>query len=120
MLRRPPRSTRTDTLFPYTTPFRSAPKQFRWFRRPQPTVRYIALMAHTPAKLIIRLAEISDAKAIATLSAKVYGKAHAFSEPQVRGQINNFPEGQFVAEYEGVMVGHRSEESRVGKECVSK
>src|SRR3546814_15549438 len=25
MIRRPPRSTRTDTLFPYTTPFRSAP-----------------------------------------------------------------------------------------------
>src|SRR3546814_8890119 len=24
MIRRPPRSTRTDTLFPYTTPFRSA------------------------------------------------------------------------------------------------
>src|SRR3546814_3298655 len=24
MMRRPPRSTRTDTLFPYTTPFRSA------------------------------------------------------------------------------------------------
>src|SRR3546814_17497622 len=24
MVRRPPRSTRTDTLFPYTTPFRSA------------------------------------------------------------------------------------------------
>src|SRR3546814_18809185 len=27
MIRRPPRSTRTDTLFPYTTPFRS--KSFR-------------------------------------------------------------------------------------------
>src|SRR3546814_15406463 len=26
MLRRPPRSTRTDTLFPYTTLFRSAPE----------------------------------------------------------------------------------------------
>src|SRR3546814_8907990 len=26
MIRRPPRSTRTDTLFPYTTLFRSAPK----------------------------------------------------------------------------------------------
>src|SRR3546814_15778385 len=25
MIRRPPRSTRTDTLFPYTTRFRSAP-----------------------------------------------------------------------------------------------
>src|SRR3546814_12450431 len=24
MIRRPPRSTRTDTLFPYTTPFRSS------------------------------------------------------------------------------------------------
>src|SRR3546814_21038894 len=27
MIRRPPRSTRTDTLFPYTTPFRSARDQ---------------------------------------------------------------------------------------------
>src|SRR3546814_2660952 len=27
MIRRPPRSTRTDTLFPYTTLFRSAPKK---------------------------------------------------------------------------------------------
>src|SRR3546814_11149193 len=28
MIRRPPRSTRTDTLFPYTTPFRSfAPRR---------------------------------------------------------------------------------------------
>src|SRR3546814_9807432 len=26
MIRRPPRSTRTDTLFPYTTLFRSSPK----------------------------------------------------------------------------------------------
>src|SRR3546814_8999995 len=27
MIRRPPRSTRTDTLFPYTTLFRSQPRQ---------------------------------------------------------------------------------------------
>src|SRR3546814_1947628 len=27
MIRRPPRSTRTDTLFPYTTRFRSAPSR---------------------------------------------------------------------------------------------
>src|SRR3546814_5314145 len=32
MLRRPPRSTRTDTLFPYTTRFRSPPKR-RGFRK---------------------------------------------------------------------------------------
>src|SRR3546814_16371181 len=29
MIRRPPRSTRTDTLFPYTTLFRSANRQFK-------------------------------------------------------------------------------------------
>src|SRR3546814_9380044 len=33
MLRRPPRSTRTDTLFPYTTLFRSPPVRRREFRR---------------------------------------------------------------------------------------
>src|SRR3546814_7182508 len=29
MIRRPPRSTRTDTLFPYTTLFRSGPATYR-------------------------------------------------------------------------------------------
>src|SRR3546814_8238175 len=29
MIRRPPRSTRTDTLFPYTTLFRSQPEDFK-------------------------------------------------------------------------------------------
>src|SRR3546814_11908021 len=35
MIRRPPRSTRTDTLFPYTTLFRSArgPRLFREFHK---------------------------------------------------------------------------------------
>src|SRR3546814_3848818 len=32
MIRRPPRSTRTDTLFPYTTLFRSPPPQPRALR----------------------------------------------------------------------------------------
>src|SRR3546814_2007770 len=33
MIRRPPRSTRTDTLFPYTTLFRSRPTAASAFRR---------------------------------------------------------------------------------------
>src|SRR3546814_18415261 len=33
MIRRPPRSTRTDTLFPYTTLFRSR-RSARWARSP--------------------------------------------------------------------------------------
>jgi predicted amidohydrolase/predicted N-acetyltransferase YhbS len=58
------------------------------------------------AKLIIRPARRKDARAIAELSAKVYGAADAFTQAEVRGQINNFAEGQFVAEYEGAIVGH--------------
>jgi len=60
----------------------------------------------TKAKLLIRLAKISDVAAIARLSAKVYGRGDAFTRAEVRGQINNFPEGQFVAEYDGTVVGH--------------
>lgn len=63
-------------------------------------------MAESKAKLIVRTAHAADAKPIAALSAKVYGKAEAFSTAQIRGLINNFPEGQFVAEYEGKIVGH--------------
>src|SRR3546814_3927261 len=33
MIRRPPRSTRTDTLFPYTTLFRSDAEPFDWYQR---------------------------------------------------------------------------------------
>src|SRR3546814_2036473 len=41
MLRRPPRSTRTDTLFPYTTLFRSEVA-------PRLTVRLLELMTNDP------------------------------------------------------------------------
>src|SRR3546814_7345663 len=36
MIRRPPRSTRTDTLFPYTTLFRSIIEDYEAFRRQTP------------------------------------------------------------------------------------
>src|SRR3546814_7164324 len=39
MIRRPPRSTRTDTLFPYTTLFRSAVGGDHDIPRLQPTLR---------------------------------------------------------------------------------
>src|SRR3546814_10003742 len=53
MIRRPPRSTRTDTLFPYTTLFRSAQVRFSWImlgREPRSTEEllmvYAGIMAH--------------------------------------------------------------------------
>src|SRR3546814_10872208 len=47
MIRLPPRSTRTDTLFPYPTLFRSARALLRWFRtkRLQVQLRLIIVVA---------------------------------------------------------------------------
>src|SRR3546814_14225737 len=45
MIRRPPRSTRTDTLFPYTTLFRSAgtrPQRRQCFGRSEPCRKFSA------------------------------------------------------------------------------
>jgi len=63
-------------------------------------------MTTSKAKLLIRQATLADAPAITRLSAKVYGRPDAFTRAEIRGQINNFPDGQFVAEYEGKVVGH--------------
>jgi len=63
-------------------------------------------MPKSDAKLVIRPAVSADARTIAALSVKVFGKSNASTQAEVRGQINNFPEGQLVAEYEGRIVGH--------------
>ncbi len=57
-------------------------------------------------KLIVRRAKLQDAAAIADLGRKVYAPAPSFTSRMIKGQINNFPEGQFVAEYDGEIVGH--------------
>src|SRR3546814_14304676 len=46
MIRRPPRSTRTDTLFPYTTLFRSDV-----FTRPDEELAVVAVQHHAVARL---------------------------------------------------------------------
>lgn len=63
--------------------------------------------ALTKARLIVRRASLSDVAAISALSRKVYpGQGYQTPERMIRAQINNFPEGQFVAEYDGQVVGH--------------
>ena len=57
-------------------------------------------------KLIIRNATIEDVEAIRDLTVKVYKNIPPYTPAQLRGQINNFPDGQFVAEYEGKVVGY--------------
>jgi len=53
--------------------------------------------------LFVRTARAGDANAIARLSDKVYGRDQRYSPEMIRGQVTNFPDGQFVAEYEGPM-----------------
>lgn len=58
---------------------------------------------HKP-RLFIRALEQPDFAEVAALSVRVYGTG--YSQDMVRGQLGNFPEGQFVAEYDGRIVGH--------------
>src|SRR3546814_11836841 len=91
MIRRPPRSTRTDTLFPYTTLFRS-------FERERDADRIaddgdVAPFAHDPG--------------LADRQHEILGIGH----------VEAAAIEQFVFQ-EDDRVG-RAEERRVGKECVS-
>src|SRR3546814_19748612 len=91
MIRRPPRSTRTDTLFPYTTLFRSG-----------------------DGGLILEMSEESRSSDAGGrfwqgLRALLLGNDH---EITLRDQIE-----EAIEEHDEN--GGRSEERRVGKECVS-
>src|SRR3546814_17283429 len=91
MIRRPPRSTRTDTLFPYTTLFRS---------RGRPERRIGAPLGGSHP---VGMAEIAGAVETELGQSSV--------EPRPAGVDRSAKREQGG--------GHRSEERRVGKECVS-
>lgn len=56
--------------------------------------------------LIVRLATREDVPALVALSIKTYGEKLSLSEEEISGQLFNFPEGQFVAEYNNQVIGH--------------
>src|SRR3546814_13211250 len=51
MIRQPPRSTRTDTLFPYTTLFRSIPVSFETLTNRQTAMEYFECLRQIPSDL---------------------------------------------------------------------
>jgi GNAT superfamily N-acetyltransferase len=60
-------------------------------------------------KLIVRQAVPADIDGIRALMLKAYpsfGPAGVYSDAQLRGQMHQFPEGQFVATYEGRIIGY--------------
>ncbi|MEO0428243.1 MAG: bifunctional GNAT family N-acetyltransferase/carbon-nitrogen hydrolase family protein [Pseudomonadota bacterium] len=60
----------------------------------------------TPAALEIRNAELGDIGDIVALTGRAYPGQAPYTHGQVRGQINTFPEGQFVVTYDGEVVGY--------------
>src|SRR3546814_20829395 len=96
MNRRPPRSTRTDTLFPYTTLFRSDALRELLTERQIEVLRLLS--QGKPNKSIARDLNISEGTVKIHLAA-------IFRALDVRNRV------------EAVVA--RSEERRVGKECVS-
>lgn len=60
----------------------------------------------SPAKLEVRVARPADVDGILALISRAYPGIENYSAGQVRGQINNFPDGQFVAVFEGDIVGY--------------
>jgi predicted amidohydrolase/predicted N-acetyltransferase YhbS len=62
--------------------------------------------SRSPARLEVRVAVPSDVDGILQLISRAYPGIENYSAGQVRGQINNFPEGQFVAILEGAVVGY--------------
>ncbi len=62
--------------------------------------------ADSAPKLIIRHAGFADIPGIRALCARVYPDEIPYGTAPLRGQQVNFPEGQFVAVFEGRIVGH--------------
>lgn len=58
------------------------------------------------AKITLRNVKRSDFPKISALSAKVYSKASCITVEMLTGQFNKFPQGQFVVESKGKIIGH--------------
>src|SRR3546814_13736066 len=104
MIRRPPRSTRTDTLFPYTTLFRSP-----W--------------TDPPSRDLLTLNELEEAARVAAAGLILIEEGELlllelFEEgfPGYLLQSLRFVAGEIDEQASGVAA--RSEGRRVGKECV--
>src|SRR3546814_16842833 len=119
MIRRPPRSTRTDTLFPYTTLFRSPSRARRTTSR-----RGRRRTCSKGRHLLICIPDILSGDQLQRLVALMdrqrfidgretagWAAAEVKQNKQVAGDSTDYPALQ-------AMVADRSDDHRVGKELV--
>src|SRR3546814_13103513 len=114
MIRRPPRSTRTDTLFPYTTLFRSC----SWRDHIQSvTVDHIKQLPDLIGfRVLAARLEVQIARHIRVLENMVTAAGQLEFDSEGFGDPAPFLKtGATIQANPGV----RSEERRVGQECVS-
>src|SRR3546814_16620148 len=104
MIRRPPRSTRTDTLFPYTTLVRSLDGHAQPFGADHVDMRWRAPQQCDIGASPGQHSGIERAESTRTDNRNPHGRAYLFYVIDHSCTINEV---------------HRSEERRVGKECVS-
>src|SRR3546814_13271479 len=107
MIRPPPRSTRNDTLFPYTTLFRSKSRMERWTIDPV-AVTTVRAVIHDHAQEFPRYDE--------RLTTRPYRYAYSVAIPDEQSAEWTLAETRL---FKHDLEKGRSEESRVGKECVS-
>src|SRR3546814_16165693 len=105
MIRRPPRSTRTDTLLPYTTRFRSLRRstiQPRRLRRLQQAVRADDIGIDESIGAVDRPVDMAFGREV---------------HDRIDRSIGQQPGDEVVIA--DIAMDERSEERRVGKECVN-
>src|SRR3546814_15916241 len=110
MIRRPPRSTRTDTLFPYTTLFRSASDAR--FGPNRPVAKKLSFVASLfSGGMLFRLPLLALA---GTLAGLLLGETIAKPLAAVRGGAGSASYAQHSANHDARV---RPEERRGGKVC---
>src|SRR3546814_11682010 len=109
MIRRPPRSTRTDTLFPYTTLFRSRPPYDGQLTALDGGLRHVVECEHGAERRLIE-------EAPQLLVAVVIVEASTGEQHRAVEQL--LLETRFVGNDRFLNDRTRSEERRVGKEGV--
>src|SRR3546814_18542964 len=113
MIRRPPRSTRTDTLFPYTTLFRSLD---RWLDETNQSARLRQLhQARERAE-----ADLSKTY-IRTIEQRTWRALKEKASPSVMQALAAYAVAVGkIGRGTGKRANRRSEARRVGEDCVSK
>ena len=66
----------------------------------------MTVLTESAPKLLVRNAKASDVNAILQLVRRAYRDMPTYSDDMIRGQISNFRDGQFVAAYEGEIIGY--------------